>query len=70
MIELRKNIGKHLGISHGQEWMITKGDVYICLPSGNQTWQRTNPFKWKFLAGKIIYKWRIFKPRLITGSKH
>ena len=33
---------------------------YDTIPS-NQTWQWKIPYKWKFLAGKTIYKWRFFQ---------
>jgi hypothetical protein len=38
------------------------------VPSGTQTWEWEIPNnKWRFLAGKIIYKWRILHcPCLIT----
>ena len=37
------------------------------VPSGTQTWEWEIPNKWRFLAGKIMYKWRILHcPCLIT----
>ena len=37
---------------------------YMGLSSGSQTWQWENHYKWRFLAGKIIYKWWIFTCRV------
>ena len=44
----------HLAQLRGRKW----GSHGI--PVGNQRWQWEIHYKWKFIAGNIIYKWRIF----------
>ena len=31
------------------------------MPSGNQTWQWTIHYEWRFIARKITYKWSILQ---------
>jgi hypothetical protein len=47
--------------------------LFTCLPSGNQTWQWTNPNQWRVFIGNSaihkLYKWLNFRSCLITKGK-
>ena len=43
------------------------GDLYTLVSSNMASWEISDN-KWRFLAGKIFYKWRIFRQAMMVSS--